>query len=141
MAMTLSAKAFRIPLHTLLRRLLVANKIWLKHTTHTIFKPTGRSFGQMTREEALEKLKEPAYDPEMIKHDFEYIATKLGITVDELRGYHEAPNKTYQVRSQQAIYALGAPVMRLLGLELGVRLVAIVDYDLGNVQSFCEHLA
>ena len=76
--------------------------------------------GQMTREEALEKLKEPAYDPETIKHDFEYIATKLGITIEELRGYHEAPNKTYRdYKSQQAIYALGAPVMRLLGLELG----------------------
>lgn len=76
--------------------------------------------GQMTREEALEKLKEPAYDPETIKHDFEYIATKLGVTVEELRGYHQAPNKTYRdYKSQQAIYAMGAPLMRLFGLELG----------------------
>lgn len=75
---------------------------------------------QMTREQALEKLKEPAYDPETIKHDFEYIATKLGITVEELRSYHEAPKKTYRdYKSQQAIYAMGAPLMRLLGLELG----------------------
>ena len=49
--------------------------------------------GQMTREEALEKLKIPAFDKEMIKHDFEYIATKLGISVDELQGYLDAPNK------------------------------------------------
>lgn len=76
--------------------------------------------GQMTRVEALEKLKEPAYDPETIKHDFEYIATKLGITVEELRGYHQAPNKTYRdYKSQQAIYAMGAPLMRLFSLELG----------------------
>lgn len=76
--------------------------------------------GQMTREEALKKLKEPAYDPATINHDFEYIATKLGITVEELRGYHQAPNKTYRdYKSQQAIYAMGAPLMRLLGLELG----------------------
>jgi len=69
--------------------------------------------GQMTREEALEKLKTPAYDPVTIKHDFEYIATKLGISVEELRGYHEAPNKTYRdYKSQQAIYTLGAPLMR-----------------------------
>jgi len=75
---------------------------------------------QMTREEALEKLKDPAYDPETIKYDFEYIATKLGITVKELRDYHEAPNKTYRdYKSQQMIYAIGAPMMRLLGLELG----------------------
>ena len=76
--------------------------------------------GQMTREQALKKLEKPAYDPEMIKHDFEYVATKLGISVDELQSYREAPNKTYRdYKSQRTIYALGAPVMRLLGMELG----------------------
>ena len=76
--------------------------------------------GQMTRDEALKKLEGPAYDPETIKHDFEYIATKLGNSVEELRGYMEAPNKTYRdYKSQQTIYALGAPIMRLMGLELG----------------------
>ena len=76
--------------------------------------------GQMTREEALQKLKVPAYDPEMIERDFEYIATKLDITVEELRGYYEAPNKTYHdYKSQQRIYSFGAPIMRLLGLERG----------------------
>ena len=76
--------------------------------------------GQMTRKEALEKLKPPAYDPETIDQDFEYIATKLGITVEELRGYFNAPNKTYQdYRSQRAVYSVGAKVMRALGMELG----------------------
>ena len=50
---------------------------------------------QMTREEALILLEEPPYDPEDIQQDFEYIATKLGISVDELRGYHEMPKKFY----------------------------------------------
>ncbi len=76
--------------------------------------------GQMKRDEALEKLKQPAYDPEMIKHDFEYVATKLGVSVDELRSYFNAPNKSYRdYKSQQTIYALGAPIMRMLGMELG----------------------
>jgi N-acetyl sugar amidotransferase len=76
--------------------------------------------GQMTRDEANEKLKHPPYDIESIARDFEFIATKLGISVAELRGYFAAPNKTFRdYRSQQALYALGAPVMRLLGLELG----------------------
>jgi N-acetyl sugar amidotransferase len=76
--------------------------------------------GQMTREEALEKLEKPAYDREMIAHDLEYVATKLGISVEELNGYFKAPNKTFRdYRSQHSIYAVGAPVMRLLGLELG----------------------
>jgi N-acetyl sugar amidotransferase len=76
--------------------------------------------GQMTREEALNNLEKPAYDPETIKQDFEYIATKLGITVEELRGYMNAPNKTYKdYKSQEGIYNIGAKVMRLLGKEKG----------------------
>ncbi|HEY6124755.1 MAG TPA: N-acetyl sugar amidotransferase [Steroidobacteraceae bacterium] len=76
--------------------------------------------GQMTRDQALEKLRHPAYDPETIAHDFEYVATKLGIGVPELQSYLEAPKRTYRdFKSQQAIYLLGARVMRLLGLQLG----------------------
>jgi hypothetical protein len=74
----------------------------------------------MTREEALERLKSPPYDPATIHHDVEYVANKLGISVDELTGYLEAPNKSYRdYRSQESIYALGARVMKLVGLELG----------------------
>ena len=75
---------------------------------------------QMTREEALEKLSHPAYDEEKIAHEFEYIATKLGISADELQGYMDAPNKSYKdYKSQQAIYSVGAKLMRLFGLERG----------------------
>lgn len=75
---------------------------------------------QMTREEALEKLSKPAYDPETIHHDFEFVATKLGITVEELQSYMDAPNKTYKdYKSQENIYNVGAKVMRLIGLERG----------------------
>lgn len=76
--------------------------------------------GQMTREKALEKLKTPAYNPETIHRDFEYVATKLGISVDELQSYMDAPNKTYKdYKSQESIYNLGAKLMRMLGLEKG----------------------
>jgi len=75
---------------------------------------------QMTREEALKKLKLPAYDPETIDADFEFIANKLGISVDELRRYFNAPNKTYKdYKNQQFIYDLGAKVLRAIGLEKG----------------------
>lgn len=76
--------------------------------------------GQMTREEALEKLKSPAYDPETIDDDFNYIANKLGITHAELKGYLDAPNKTFKdYKNQQSIYDWGAKIMRKLGLEKG----------------------
>ena len=75
---------------------------------------------QMTRTEALEKLSKPAYDPETIDQDFEFIATKLGIKVEELQSYMDAPNKTFKdYRSQEIIYTIGAKVMRLFGLEKG----------------------
>ncbi len=76
--------------------------------------------GQMTRDEALEKLKTPAYDPETIKQDFEYIANKLEISTDELQSYMDMPLKTYKdYKSQENIYNIGAKVMRALGLEKG----------------------
>ena len=74
----------------------------------------------MTREDALERLKKPPYDPDTIDDDFGYIANKLGIEADELRGYLEAPNKTHKdYKNQQSIYDLGAKVMRKFGLEKG----------------------
>jgi hypothetical protein len=76
--------------------------------------------GQMTRQEALSNLSKPAYDERTIAHEFEYIATKLGITVEELQGYMDAPNKTYkEYKSMDSIYRIGAKVMRLLHLEKG----------------------
>lgn len=76
--------------------------------------------GQMTRDEALEKLKLPAHDIDTIDDDFAYIANKLGITATELRGYLNGPNKTYKdYKNQQWIYELGAKVMRWLGMEKG----------------------
>jgi N-acetyl sugar amidotransferase len=76
--------------------------------------------GQMTRDEALEKLKEPALDEATARQEFEYVATKLGITIEELQSYMDAPKKTYKdYKSQESVYAVGAKVMKFLGLELG----------------------
>lgn len=78
--------------------------------------------GQMTREEALERLKKPAYDPATIDDDFEYIATKLRITVDELRGYHAMPLKTYRdYRNQEWLFDFGAKALKFLGVERAVK--------------------
>jgi N-acetyl sugar amidotransferase len=78
--------------------------------------------GQMTRVEALERLKQPAYNPATIDEDFEYIATKLGISVQELRGYHEMPLKTYKdYRNQEWLFDLGAKTLKALGIERAVK--------------------
>lgn len=76
--------------------------------------------GQMTRAEALEKLRTPALDEATVRQEFEYVANKLGISVNELQRYMEAPNKTFRdYKSQETFYTLGAKVMKALGLELG----------------------
>lgn len=76
--------------------------------------------GQMTRDEALAKLATPSYDESSIAHDFEYVATKLGISVSELQGYMDAPKKTHRdYASQEQIYSAGAAAMKMLGLEVG----------------------
>lgn len=78
--------------------------------------------GQMTREEALEKLKVPAYDPETIDDEFAYIAKKLGISVEELRQYHTMPLKSYKdYRNQEALFNMGAKVLRAVGIEHSIK--------------------
>jgi N-acetyl sugar amidotransferase len=77
---------------------------------------------QMSRDEALRKLEQPAYDPATIDEEFEYIATKLGITVDELRRYHEMPLKSYtDYKNQQWMFDLGSKVLKAIGVERSVK--------------------
>jgi N-acetyl sugar amidotransferase len=78
--------------------------------------------GQMTRGEALEKLKRKAYNPETINDEFNYIATKLGITPDELHQYFIMPKKYYwDYKNQESIFNIGAKVLRLIGVERAIR--------------------
>jgi len=76
--------------------------------------------GQMTREEALQKLSKKPYDEKQIKHDFEYISEKLGISKSELEGYFKMPKKTHKdYKSQELIYKIGAFIMKSLKIEKG----------------------
>ena len=78
--------------------------------------------GQMTRAEALEKLKKPAYDPATIDDEFNYIATKLGITPNELRQYFTMPKKYYwDYKNQKSIFNFGAKILNLIGAERAIR--------------------
>lgn len=78
--------------------------------------------GQMTREDALERLKKPAYDSATIDEEFEYIATKLGISVEELRSYHTMPLKTYRdYRNQAWMFELGSRMLKAIGVEKSVK--------------------
>ena len=77
--------------------------------------------GQMTREEALDKMSRPAYDASTITQDFEYVATKLDISVAELQGYLDGPNRTYRdYKSAMPLIHLGTQVLRALGVQRAI---------------------
>ena len=78
--------------------------------------------GQMKREDALERLKKPSYNPETIAEEFKYIATKLGITVEELRGYFNAPKKFFwDYKNQLSMFKTGAKILKFLGIERSIK--------------------
>lgn len=74
--------------------------------------------GQMTRDQALERIARPEMDEHFLKQEFEYIAHKLGLTVDELQHQFELPKKTYRdYGNKRWLIGLGANAMRWLGME------------------------
>lgn len=77
--------------------------------------------GQMSREEALAKIAQPAYDEATAAQDFEYIANKLDLTVDELRGLMNGPNKSYRdYKHNMGLIGLGTTVLRGIGVQRSI---------------------
>lgn len=74
--------------------------------------------GQMTREQALQRISRPEMDEHFLAQEFEYVAHKLGLEVDELQRLFELPQKTYRdYRNKRWLIGFGANAMRWLGLE------------------------
>lgn len=74
--------------------------------------------GQMTRVQALDRVSRPEMDEHFFKQEFEYVAHKLGLTVDELQNLFEMPKKTFRdYRNKRDLIGFGSHVMRKLGLE------------------------
>jgi N-acetyl sugar amidotransferase len=73
---------------------------------------------QMTRDEALIKVKNPPYNDESIKEDFEYVANKLGFSVKEFTDLMNEKNKTYRdYKNSMVFIEMGMKVMRYIGGE------------------------
>lgn len=74
--------------------------------------------GQMTRDQALDRISRPEMDERFLKQEFEYVAHKLGLTVEELQQLFDMPKKTFRnYRNKRDFIGLGANLMRKLGLE------------------------
>ncbi len=77
--------------------------------------------GQLDRQEALDRIANPAYDPSKIGDDFEYIATKLDISVEELHTLLVGENRSYRdYKSAMPLINLGTHVMRALGVQRAI---------------------
>ena len=75
---------------------------------------------QMSREDALKKLRHFPLDDSTEDQECVFVANKLGISVEDLRSYLHAPLKSFRdYRSQDFLYKFGAIIMRLLGLVRG----------------------
>ena len=78
--------------------------------------------GQMTRDEALRRLATPALDDQEGRREFEYVASKLGISTAELQAYFDAPKRTHRdYRNREWLFVLGAKAMKWLGLEGSIK--------------------
>jgi N-acetyl sugar amidotransferase len=74
--------------------------------------------GQMSRDQALERVAKPELDEKFLEQEFEYIATKLDFSVDELRAIFDGENKTcLDYRNKYFLIGLGARVLSTMGLE------------------------
>lgn len=74
--------------------------------------------GQMTRKAALDRISRPEMDEHFLEQEFEYVAGKLDLTVEELRDIFDGENKTYRdYRNKRWAIGVGATVMRAMGME------------------------
>ncbi|WP_395051198.1 N-acetyl sugar amidotransferase [Flavobacterium sp.] len=74
--------------------------------------------GQMTREEALERISKPELEQKFLEKEFEYVAHKLDLTVEEFQKLFEGENKTFNdYKNKRTLIGFGSQVMRRLGLE------------------------
>ncbi|WP_312355016.1 N-acetyl sugar amidotransferase [Empedobacter sp.] len=74
--------------------------------------------GQMTREEALERVSKPELSEQELVNEKKYIADKLDFTEEEFEAIFLGENKTYKdYKSKRKLIGLGIQFMRTFGLE------------------------
>lgn len=74
--------------------------------------------GQLSRDDALIRIAKPELDELTLKQEFEYVANKLCISVDELQSIFEGTNTTArQYKNKMLLIKCGAYVMNMLGVD------------------------
>jgi N-acetyl sugar amidotransferase len=74
--------------------------------------------GQMTREEALERISRPELSEEFLQKEFDYIADKLDLTRHDLQMIFKGKNKTFHdYKNKIKFISFGSKMMQKFGLE------------------------
>ena len=74
--------------------------------------------GQMTRNDALQRIAKPELTEIMLAKEFSYVAKKLEFSDQELQNLFDGENKTYRdYKNKRSVIIFGAKIMRRLGLE------------------------
>lgn len=74
--------------------------------------------GQMTRDEALERISKSELSQDFLEKEFDYIADKLDLTREELQKIFYDENKTFHnYKNKIKLIGIGARIMQKLGLE------------------------
>jgi hypothetical protein len=73
---------------------------------------------QMSRDEAIKRIESLPYPMDEVEKDYDYVASKLRISVDELKSYHSMPIKTYKdYKNQELLFTLGSRLIRFFGID------------------------
>ena len=70
---------------------------------------------QITRDQALQELKKPSFDRDLIDQDFNYIAKKLNIDSKNLKKFHEMPKKYWMdYKNMNKIFKISEKVLHII---------------------------
>jgi N-acetyl sugar amidotransferase len=73
---------------------------------------------QMTRNEALSRISKPEMDELFLNQEFEFVANKLNLTIQELKDIFEGENKTFNdYKNKKWLIDIGAKAQHFLGIE------------------------
>jgi N-acetyl sugar amidotransferase len=70
--------------------------------------------GQMTREQALEEMKKPAYDPELLKVDMEFVLKKLGLERQQFETIMKLPVRNHREFDTEGSFFNYYPILKPL---------------------------
>lgn len=74
--------------------------------------------GQMLRSEAIERLKKSELSNLELEKEFEYVASKLDLTVTDLQILFNKNNKTFaDYKNKRYLIGIGSRILRIMGIE------------------------